>query len=93
MKLKEAEGKLTTAGTRTDREAIDAWGEPARNCEAQQSPRMRGVESGGPWGKNPFLLGEISRVRALEKSAEAIVATRLGERPRGAKGRRNQYGV
>jgi hypothetical protein len=47
---------------------------------------MGWVESGGAWGKNPSLLGEISRVRALEKSAEAIVATKLGERPSGAKG-------
>jgi hypothetical protein len=51
------------------------------------------VESGGAWGKYQSLLGEISSVRALEKSAEAIIARRLGERPSGAKGRRNQYAV
>jgi hypothetical protein len=64
----------------------------AINGEVQRPSKTHQVESGGVLGKFKPLPGEISRVRALEKSAEAVVAKRPGEsrEERRAKERRNK---
>ena len=62
-------------------------GELARCSEAQIPSETYQVERGGAKGKSVFLPGEISGLRGLEKSAEAIRAMKSGNAD-GAKGRR-----
>jgi hypothetical protein len=87
-KLKEAEGKPSTVGTRTGSEA--GCGRQAGS--EQRSPKViktYQVEPDGARGQILHLPGEISSVRGEEKSAEAVVA----RKPRnggGAKGRRTK---
>ena len=54
--------------------------ERARDREIQPSPRTHQVEPDGAGRKYMFLPGEISEVRAAEKSAEAVVAMTPAER-------------
>ncbi len=57
------------------------------NAKSNRHRKTHLVESGGTARKVMFLLGEISRMRVREKSAEAVVALKRGN-ARGAKGRR-----
>lgn len=50
------------------------------NAKSNSHRKTLQVELGGPDRKYMFLLGEISAVRADEKSAEAIVVMTLAER-------------
>jgi hypothetical protein len=71
--MKAAASKSTTVGTRTGSEA----GCGRRAFWQTRSPKLiktHQVESDGTWGKFRSLPGEISCVRAREKSAEAVVA-------------------
>lgn len=76
--MKAAASKPTTIGTRTGSEA----GCGRRASWQTQSPKLiktHQVEPDGAWGKFGSLPGEISCVRAWEKSAEAVVALRPRE--------------
>jgi len=73
VKLKEAKGKPSTAGTRTDREAACR----RRAGWEQRSPKaikVHEVESGGARGKRRHLPGETLSLREERESAEAVVA-------------------
>ena len=87
-KLKEAEGKLWTEGTRTGSEA----GCGRRAGSEQRSPNVIKTHPVEPTARGDrfcTLPGEISPVRAGEKSAEAVVAEKAGNAA-GAKGRRTK---
>ena len=88
VKLKEADSKPSTVGTRTGSEAKCG----RRAGEEQRSPKIiktQRVEPDGARGKILHLPGEISAVRIAEKSAEAVVAKKAGNAA-GAKGRRTK---
>jgi len=77
--MKAAVGKSTTIEKRTGSEA----GCGRRASWQTRSPKViktHQVEPDGAWGKFRFLPGEISCVRAREKSAEAVVVTTPAER-------------
>jgi hypothetical protein len=84
VKLKEARSKPSTAGIRIGSEA----GCGRQAGWEQRSPKViktHQVEPDGARGKILTLPGEISSVRAEEKSAEAVVAKKAGNAA-GAKG-------